>query len=67
MGTITQLPNLTCQATSPTGRPCIERHGHGALGLTHLDAHGDEWIDTGLDGIDGTYASTGYGQMAQAS
>lgn len=49
MGTITHLPTAICQDVSPAGRPCVEAHTHVALGLTHMDALGYEWLDQGLD------------------
>jgi hypothetical protein len=47
MGTLTHLP-IPCQAVSLAGRPCVERYGHVADGLSHLDAYGDEWLDAEL-------------------
>lgn len=65
MGILTHLPTLLCQDIGPDGRPCVEAHGHVALGLTHMDALGYEWLPEDLNA--GYVPTNPPREMAQAS
>lgn len=62
MDTHTHL-RIPCGDTED-GRVCVERMGHVALGLSHMDAAGIEWLDAS---IGRTYLSDPLPEMALAS